>query len=118
VSAVRYLFDEDFNGRIVRGVRRRADNIDTVTVPEAGLRDADDLAVLEWAAAAGRVVVSHDHRTMRGYADERLIAEQAMAGLVLVRQDYPLGRAIDDLVLIGETTTAEELHGKILFLPI
>jgi hypothetical protein len=24
VNAVKYLFDEDFNGRIVRGVRRRA----------------------------------------------------------------------------------------------
>jgi hypothetical protein len=118
VSAVRYLFDEDFNGRIVRGVRRRSSNLDTVTVQEAGLRDADDPAVLEWAAVAGRVVVSHDHRTMRAYADERLVGEQAMAGLILVRQDYPLGRAIDDLVLIGETTTAEEWLGKILFLPL
>jgi len=118
VSAVRYLFDEDFNGRIMRGVRRRSPNLDTVTIQEAGLRDAEDPAVLEWAAAAGRVVVSHDHRTMRAYVDERLITGQAMAGLILVRQDYPLGRAIEDLVLIGETTTAEEWQGKILFLPL
>jgi predicted nuclease of predicted toxin-antitoxin system len=82
VSAVKYLFDEDFNGRIVRGVRRRASNLDTVTVQEAGLRDAEDPTVMEWAAAAGRVVASHDHRTMRAYADERLTAGQAMAGLI------------------------------------
>ena len=118
MSAVRYLFDEDFNGRIVRGVRRRAPNLDTVTIQEAGLRDALDPAVLEWAAAASRVVVSHDHRTMRAYAEEKLRAERAMAGLILVRQDYPLGQVIDDLVLIAEATTAEEWQGKILFLPL
>ena len=118
MSAVKYLFDEDFNGRIVRGVRRRASNLDTVTVQEAGLRDAVDPTVLEWAAAAGRVVVSHDHRTMRAYAEERLTAGEEMTGLILVHQDYPLGQAIDDLVLIGETTTAAEWQGKILFLPL
>lgn len=118
MSAVRYLFDEDFNGRIVRGVRRRASPLDTVTVQEAGLRDAPDPAVLEWAAAEGRVVVSHDHRTMRAYAEERLTAGLPMTGLILVRQDYPLGQAIDDLVLIGETTALEEWQGRIVFLPL
>lgn len=108
MSAVRYLFDEDFNGRIVRGVRRRLSSLDTITVQEAGLRDAPDSAVLEWAAAEGRVVISHDHRTSRAYAEERMKAALPMAGLILVRQDYSLGQAIDDLVLIGEITTAEE----------
>jgi predicted nuclease of predicted toxin-antitoxin system len=118
VSAVRYLFDEDFNGRIVIGVRRRMPSLDTVTVLEAGLKEAVDPAVLERAAAEGRVVVSHDHKTMRAYADERLLAGLPMAGLILVRQDYPVGQAFGDLVLIGETTTAEEWLGKIIFLPL
>jgi len=41
-----------------------------------------------------------------------------MAGLILVRQGDPLGEAIDDLVLMGETTSAEEWEGKIVFLPL
>jgi predicted nuclease of predicted toxin-antitoxin system len=118
VSAVRYLFDQDFNGRIVRGVRRRAPNLDTVTVQEAGLSDASDPAVLEWAATQRRVVIFHDHRTMRAYAEEQLYAELPMVGLFLIRQLVPLREAIDDLVLIGETTTAEEWEGKIVFLPL
>lgn len=118
MSAVKYLFDGDFNGRIVRGVRRRQSALDTLTVQEAGLREAEDSAVLEWAAAEDRVVVSHDHRTMRAYAEERLLAGSPMAGLILVRQDYPLGQAIDDLVLIAEVATAEEWQGKIVFLPL
>ncbi len=65
MSTVKYLFDEDLNGRIVRGVRRRKSDLNSTTVQEAGLRDASDPAVLEWAAVQGRVVISHDHRTMR-----------------------------------------------------
>ena len=118
MSAVKYLFDGDLNGRIVRGVRRRQSALDTLSVQEAGLREAADPLVLEWAAAQDRVVVSHDHRTMRAYAEERLLAGLRMAGLILVRQGYPLGQAIDDLVLIAELTTAEEWRGKIIFLPL
>ena len=118
MSAVKYLFDQDFNGRIVRGVRRRAPSIDTLTLQEASLSDASDPAVLEWAEAQGRIVISHDHRTMRAYAEERLKAELLMGGLFLIRQRVPLREAIDDLVLIGETTTAEEWEGKIVFLPL
>jgi hypothetical protein len=40
VSAVRLLFDEDFNGRIIRGVRRRAID-EIVLIGEAS-------AVEEW----------------------------------------------------------------------
>jgi hypothetical protein len=71
VRAVRYLFDQDFNGRIVRGVRRRLPNLDTITVQEAGLSEVSDPMVLEWSTNEMRLVVSHDHRTMRAYAEER-----------------------------------------------
>ncbi|MGH7826168.1 MAG: hypothetical protein ACREQ7_13465 [Candidatus Binatia bacterium] len=36
-----------------------------------------------------------------------------MAGLILVSQGDPLGQVIDDLVLVGEITTAEEWEEKI-----
>lgn len=118
MSAVKFLFDEDFNGRIVRGVRRRLPNLDTLTIPQVGLRKAPDPTVLERAASEGRVVVSHDHNTMRSYAEERLTDGLLMSGLILVRQDYPIGQAIEDLVLIAETTTAEEWESIITFLPL
>ena len=117
MSRVKYLFDEDLNGRIVRGVRRRLSDLDSTTVQEADLPEASDAAVLDWAAAQGRIVVTHDHRTMRPCAEERLKLGQSMAGLILVRQTAALGRVIDDLVLVAEASTAEEWEGTILFLP-
>jgi predicted nuclease of predicted toxin-antitoxin system len=62
VSRVKYLFDEDLNGRIVRGVRRRLSDLDAITVQEVDLPEASDAAVLDWAAAEGRIVITHDHR--------------------------------------------------------
>ena len=118
MSAVKFLFDEDLNGRIVRGVRRRLPSLATRTVSQVGLRKAADPAVLERAASEARIVVSHDHSTMRSYAQERLVAGPPMPGLVLVRQDCPVGRAIEELVLIAEATAAEEWQGLIIFLPL
>jgi hypothetical protein len=47
-----------------------------------------------------------------------LNSELPMPGLILIRQSVPLREAIDDLVLIAATTTAEEWEGKIVFLPL
>jgi len=118
VSRVKYLFDEDLNGRIVRGVRRRISEVDSRTVQEADLSEASDPAVLDWAAAQGRVVITHDHRTMRSCAEDRLKAGRPMTGLILVPQTTPLGLIISDLVLIAEATTADEWNGIIIFLPL
>jgi predicted nuclease of predicted toxin-antitoxin system len=118
VSAVSFLFDEDCNGRIVRGVRRRAPTLETVTALEAGLSGAADEAVLHRAASDNRVVISHDYRTMRARAEDRLRAGLPMAGLILIPQDVQLGKVIEELVLIAETTSPEEWQGQILFLPL
>jgi predicted nuclease of predicted toxin-antitoxin system len=117
VSRVKYLFDEDLNGRIIRGVPRRVLDLDSTTVQEIDLPEATDPAILEWAATQGRIVITHDHRTMRAHAEDRIQAGRPMAGLILVQQTAPLGQAIDDLVLIAQATTAEEWEGKIVFVP-
>jgi hypothetical protein len=41
-----------------------------------------------------------------------------MTGLGLIPQEYPIGRVIDDLALIADTTTADEWDGTIVFLPL
>jgi Domain of unknown function (DUF5615) len=118
VSRVKYLFDEDLNGRIVRGVRRRISDLDSRTVQETDLPEASDPVILDWAAAEGRIVITHDHRTMRPCAEDRLKAGRSMAGLILVPQTAALGQIIDDLVLIAGATTAEEWNGTIVYLPL
>ena len=48
-----FLADENFNGDIVRGLRRRQPELDILRMQEIGLRGVDDPALLEQAAQRG-----------------------------------------------------------------
>jgi predicted nuclease of predicted toxin-antitoxin system len=61
--------DENFNGNILRGLLRQNPHIDVIRVQDTDLYQADDPAVLEWVAKEGRVLLTHDVRTMPGYAN-------------------------------------------------
>ena len=61
---LRFLADENFNHDIVRGVLRRLPSLDLVRVQDAGLRETNDPAILEWAATEHCVRLTHDANTM------------------------------------------------------
>jgi len=61
---VKFQADADLDGRILRGLRRAAPEIDIRTAAEAGLTGPKDPEVLRIAADSGRILVSQDRRTM------------------------------------------------------
>ena len=61
---VRFQADADLDGRVLRGLKRVAPEIDFQTATEAALEGISDPDVLGIAAGAGRVLVSQDRRTM------------------------------------------------------
>ena len=74
-------FDENFNNDVLRGLLRRNPALDVVRVQDAGLISLDDPAVLAWAAAEDRVLVSHDVATLTAFAYARVQAGLRMPGL-------------------------------------
>jgi hypothetical protein len=56
--------DADVHGEIIRGLRRRAPDIDLVRVQDELAEGTPDPDVLAWAAAEGRVLISNDRNTM------------------------------------------------------
>jgi|GEM_PF-3424592 len=54
---------------------------------------------------------------MRAYAEERLGSQLPMRSLILIHQPANVGEAIDSLVLVAESSAAEEWDVKIVFLP-
>ena len=65
---IRLAADENFNNNIVRGLLRRNPEIDIVRAQDTGLGGADDPVILEWAAQNNRVLLTHDVKTITGYA--------------------------------------------------
>jgi hypothetical protein len=114
---VRFQADADFNQDIVRAVRRREPAVDFQTAHEASLAGLDDDVVLERAAQEGRVLVSHDRRTMP-FHFAAFITTRTSAGVVLVPQSLPIRQAVEDLILIWEASEAEEWVNQIDSLPL
>jgi len=110
--------DEDFNNNILRGLLRRNPELDIVRVQDAGLSGADDATVLDWAAREGRVLLTHDVSTMTHYAYERIRASRPMPGVFEVSRAIPIGRAIDDILLLAECSLDNEWEGQVRYLPL
>ena len=81
---LQFAADENFNNDIVRGLLRRQPELDLIRIQEAGLSGATDGVGLEWAAAEGRLLLTHDVTTITRYTYERVAAGQRLPGVVEV----------------------------------
>ncbi|MEQ1607062.1 MAG: DUF5615 family PIN-like protein [Pyrinomonadaceae bacterium] len=115
---IQFLTDEHFKSAIYAGVKRRLPVLDIVRVQDVGLRTASDPRILQFAALEDRIILSHDVHTMETFAKARLNAGKPMAGLLLIRQSFPIGAAIDEIVFIAECSRDDEWNGAIRYLPL
>ena len=115
---LRLAADENFNNNIVRGLLRCNPALDIIRIQDVGLSGADDPQVLDWAAQEGRILFTHDVTTMTQYAYERIRAGLPMPGLFEVSRSVPVGRAIEDILLLAECSLDGEWEGQIRYLPL
>lgn len=96
---VKFLADANFSRRIIRGLRRREPLVDFETAEEANLSGRPDYEVLGIAASQGRVLVTHDRKTMPA-AFGAFATQQQSSGVLIVPQSLPVITAIEELLLI------------------
>ncbi|MBV8844085.1 MAG: hypothetical protein JO307_14850 [Bryobacterales bacterium] len=72
---------------------------------------------MKLAYSVGRVLVSHDVRTMPRWF-KQCIGERRCAGLILVPDRLPIRDAIEDLLLIWQLTDGEEWLNRLERLPL
>lgn len=92
---IKLATDENFNGKILRGLLRRLPHIDIVRVQGTHVYKADDPTVLAWAAQENRVLFTHDIRTMANYAFNRVEQGLPMPGLFQAHQTASVNQIID-----------------------
>ncbi len=110
--------DEDFKDAIIEGLRQRDPEIDLVRAVDAGLSGFKDNQLLSWATDEGRIILSHDRKTMIPFASQRIAAGEPMAGLIVVSQHCPISRAIDDILLSLARYADEGWQDRIVTIPI
>lgn len=113
----RFLADSDLNLQIVLALKRREPGLDFRTANEAGLSGLPDPAVLSLAAAEGRILVSHDRRTMPGYFAD-FISTQSSPGLFLVPQKMPVSQVVEEMIFIWALSEDSEWVNRIVGLPL
>lgn len=116
---LRLATDADFNGDALEGMRRRAPELDVVSVHEVGRSDLSDPEVLEWAAREGRPLVTHDRNTMVRHATERIGAGLAVPGLFVIRNTWNrVGDMVEEILLVALCSEAHEWTDQVVFLPL
>jgi len=118
MHVLKLVSDENFDGAILRGLFRRSPELDIVRVQDVGLSATSDTEILAWAAAEGRILLTHDRDTMPNFAYQRVRAGQAMSGVFLVSDQMPIGQAIDEILLAVECLAPEECKDFVRFFPL
>lgn len=117
MSALRFAADENLNERLLLALLRRLPSLDILRVRSTPIAGCTDAEVLTWAAEGGRVVITHDERTMPPAAWERVSRGVEMPGLVVVPGDAPSRATVDQLTLLAGAGGPEDTRDRVLFLP-
>lgn len=116
MTIIRFQADADLKQAIVTGTIRRQPNIDFRSANEAQLEGKKDSEVLEIATQEGRVLVTHDRKTMpTEFAT--FIMTQASYGVLILSQNLSIGEAIETLILIWEVSSTEEFINQMMSIP-
>lgn len=115
---LKLLLDVNFDQRILRGLRLRLPQLDYLVAQDIGLGRLGDPALLEWAAAQHRVLLTHDVNTVTKFANERLQQGLPLAGVVIVPEQMEIGAAIEDLEMLIECNSAADLEDQLQYLPL
>jgi hypothetical protein len=115
---MRFLADENFNNRILDGLRRFVPDVDILRVQDTEIYQAPDTIVLEWAAKENRIILTRDVHTMIGYAYERVATGLPMPGLIEVPDNLPIGQAIDELAVIIGAGKPGDFDQQVKYIPL
>ena len=114
-----FLADGNFNNDILRGVERPHPEIPIQRVQDVfGVEATEDPDILELAAQENLIVLTHDIKTMIGFAYERVDEGKPMSGVLVVPQDEPVGRMIAELILVALCSTANDFENQVRYLPL
>lgn len=62
--------------------------------------------------------MTHDRATMPDYACERLASGARMVGLFVLDDRFPVGKAIEEILLLNSCSDQAEWDGRVVRLPL
>jgi len=120
MSRICFLVDEDTPHSIRDGLLRRQPQIEIRVVgddmaPSLNTPDAD---ILCWLEREGYILISRNRSTMSQHLLEHLETGRHVPGILILRPRVSIGRIIEELLLIWETTYCNEYQDRIIYIPL
>jgi hypothetical protein len=114
--SIRFQADADLNFDVIRAVRQEEPAVDFASA-NAEFRLLSDPEILERAAVANRVLVSHDRRTMLNHFRNRLAARTSSPGLLIVSQGAAIRPVVESIIVLWAVADPAELRDQVFHLP-
>ncbi|MCA9905146.1 MAG: DUF5615 family PIN-like protein [Anaerolineae bacterium] len=115
---MRFAADENFDGTILTQLRKRLPDLDVLRVQDTEIYQAPDPQVLEWAASVGRILLSHDVRTLINHAYARVQQGLSMPGVIIVPSTLEIGVAVAELEMAISAGKPEDFENLVTFIPM
>jgi hypothetical protein len=115
---VKFLADENFNGKILRGLKREYPEIEIIRAQDTEMYQSSDPDLLRWATEKGYLILTHDAKTMPHHAHEQLANGLNVTGVIIVKDSISFRIVIDDLLAISQASSFDEWQNKVTFLPL
>lgn len=115
---MRFLADENFNGKLLDTLRAAMPEIDVLCVQDTDKIASPDPELLAWAAEQGRILLTHDVQTLVGFAYNRVREGLYMPGIIEVRITQSIGAIADELALMIGASTLDEFENQVRYIPI
>ncbi|MBL8166301.1 MAG: DUF5615 family PIN-like protein [Anaerolineae bacterium] len=115
---MRFAADENFDGNILKQLRKRFPELDIVRVQDTEMYQSPDPAVLEWAAKEERIILTHDVQTLVGDAYARIEQGLPMPGVILIPETLAMGPALADLEVAIGAGVPDDFRDRATFIPM
>lgn len=115
---IKILADQNFNGRILKGLKSRLSDLDCLTTYEIGMQKYKDYDLLTFAAEENRIILTHDARTFPRYIREKIEKGEKIAGVIIVSNKCSIGQAIDEIQIALICNTESEWQNNITRIPL
>ncbi len=117
---VRFLLDENLSKQIKLAALRlnRAIDILCVGEPDAPLFGTLDPDILRYLESTQRLLITDNRKSMPGHLESHWADGGHIWGLFWVRPPTPIGQLVQELLLVWETTEAEEWVDRVDWIPL
>ncbi len=112
---IKFYADNDFNGKIVNGLRDRG--LDIIKAYEDNTSRLKDPALLSRSTELQRVLLTHDKHFFKITANMQK-KRNYFHGVIFVPQVLPIGDAIRDIELIAVVCDEAELLNMLKYIPL